>query len=56
MSEIKVPFNVRKRSGEFWPGANTIQIMTMKVSKGLERTVVAFPVRGICMRRLRRGW
>ena len=26
----------RKRSGDFNPGANAIQVMTMKVSKGLE--------------------
>ncbi len=37
----KLPFNVRKRSGDFSPGANAIQIMTMKVSKGLEFPVVA---------------
>jgi Nuclease-related domain/UvrD-like helicase C-terminal domain/AAA domain len=36
-----LPFNLRKRSGEYNPGADTIQIMTMKVSKGLEFPVVA---------------
>nr|WP_315480239.1 3'-5' exonuclease [uncultured Rhodoferax sp.] len=39
----RLPFNVRKRSGDFNPGANAIQIMTMKVSKGLEFPVVALP-------------
>ena len=33
----------RKRSGDFDPGANAIQVMTMKVSKGLEFPVVALP-------------
>jgi hypothetical protein len=37
------PFNVRKRSGDFNPAADAIQIMTMKVSKGLEFAVVAMP-------------
>lgn len=39
----KLPFNLRKRSGEYNPSADTIQIMTMKVSKGLEFPVVALP-------------
>ncbi|UUZ70032.1 AAA family ATPase [Polaromonas sp. P2-4] len=39
----KLPFNVRKRTGEFNPGANAIQIMTMHASKGLEFPVVALP-------------
>jgi len=34
---------VRKRSGEYRPGADAIQVMTMKVSKGLEFPVVALP-------------
>jgi hypothetical protein len=38
-----LPFNVRKRAGDFNPGADAIQIMTMKVSKGLEFPVVALP-------------
>ena len=37
----RLPFNVRKRSGDFNPAADAIQIMTMKVSKGLEFPVVA---------------
>ena len=39
----KLPFSVRKRSGDYNPSANAIQIMTMKVSKGLEFPVVALP-------------
>jgi len=39
----KLPFNVRKYSGDYNPAADTIQIMTMKVSKGLEFRVVALP-------------
>ena len=43
LQQRKLPFNVRKRAGDFNPGANAIQIMTMKVSKGLEFPVVALP-------------
>lgn len=43
LEQRKLPFNVRKRAGDFNPGANAIQIMTMKVSKGLEFPVVALP-------------
>ena len=43
LAQRKLPFNVRKRSGDFNPGANAIQVMTMKVSKGLEFPVVALP-------------
>jgi len=39
----RLPFSVRKRSGDFNPAANTIQIMTMHASKGLEFPVVALP-------------
>ena len=34
---------MRKRSGDYQPGADAIQVMTMKVSKGLEFPVVALP-------------
>ena len=59
------------RSGDFNPAADTIQIMTMKVSKGLEFPVVALPGVGhmtaqgedeqeaaalVFMWRLRSGW
>ncbi|RFO96532.1 DNA helicase II [Rhodoferax lacus] len=43
LNQRKLPFNVRKRSGDFNPRADAIQIMTMKVSKGLEFPVVALP-------------
>lgn len=43
LHQRKLPFNVRKRTGEYNPAADTIQIMTMKVSKGLEFPVVALP-------------
>ena len=43
LAQRKLPFNVRKRSGDFNPGANAIQVMTMRVSKGLEFPVVALP-------------
>jgi Nuclease-related domain/UvrD-like helicase C-terminal domain/AAA domain len=43
LHQRKLPFNVRKYSGDYNPGADAIQIMTMKVSKGLEFPVVALP-------------
>jgi hypothetical protein len=43
LDQRRLPFNVRKRAGDFNPGANAIQVMTMKVSKGLEFPVVAIP-------------
>ncbi len=43
LAHRKLPFNVRKQSGDFTPSANAIQVMTMKVSKGLEFPVVALP-------------
>ncbi|MDO8448601.1 MAG: 3'-5' exonuclease [Rhodoferax sp.] len=43
LRQRKLPFNVRKRTGEYNPAADAIQIMTMKVSKGLEFPVVALP-------------
>ena len=43
LQQRKLPFNVRKRSGDYNPAADAIQIMTMKVSKGLEFPVVALP-------------
>jgi superfamily I DNA/RNA helicase len=36
-----LPHQVRKGSGQFDPGADTIKVMTMHVSKGLEFPVVA---------------
>ena len=43
LHQRKLPFNVRKYSGDYNPAADVIQIMTMKVSKGLEFPVVALP-------------
>lgn len=43
LAQRKLPRTVRKRSGDFNPGANAIQVMPMKVSKGLEFPVVALP-------------
>lgn len=43
LQQRRLPFSVRKRSGDYNPSANAIQIMTMKVSKGLEFPVVALP-------------
>ena len=43
LHQRKLPFNLRKRSGDYNPAADAIQIMTMKVSKGLEFPVVALP-------------
>ena len=43
LAQRKLPHRVRKRSGDYQPGAEAIQLMTMKVSKGLEFPVVALP-------------
>lgn len=43
LAQRKLPHRVRKRSGDYNPGADAIQVMTMKVSKGLEFPVVALP-------------
>ncbi len=43
LHQRKLPHHVRKKTGDFKPNSNTIQIMTMKVSKGLEFPVVALP-------------
>ena len=43
LHQRKLPFNVRKRAGDYNPSADAVQIMTMKVSKGLEFPVVALP-------------
>lgn len=42
-TQRKLPHRLRERSGDFNPAANAIQVMTMKVSKGLEFPVVALP-------------
>ena len=43
LHQRRLPFSVRKRAGDYNPSADAIQIMTMKVSKGLEFPVVALP-------------
>ena len=43
LAQRKLPHRMRKRSGDYQPGADAIQVMTMKVSKGLEFPVVALP-------------
>lgn len=43
LAQRKLPHRVRKKSGEYRPGVDAIQVMTMKVSKGLEFPVVALP-------------
>jgi superfamily I DNA/RNA helicase len=43
LAQRKLPHRVRKKSGEYRPGADAIQVMTMKVSKGLEFPLVALP-------------
>ena len=43
LAQRKLPHRVRKKSGEYRPGTDAIQVMTMKVSKGLEFPVVALP-------------
>ena len=42
-AQRKWPHRVRNKSANFNPGANAIQVMTMKVSKGLAFPVVALP-------------
>lgn len=39
----RLPHEVRRKSGSFHPGADTIKVMTMHVSKGLEFPLVAIP-------------
>lgn len=43
LAQRKLQHRVRKKSGQYRPGADAIQVMTMKVSKGLEFPVVALP-------------
>lgn len=46
LTQRKLPHRVRKKSGEYQPSADTIQVMTMKVSKGLEFPLVVLPAVG----------
>ena len=43
LEQKRLPHQVRRKSGSFNPGADTIKIMTMHVSKGLEFPIVALP-------------
>ena len=43
LHQRKLPVQMRKGPGDFDPGSDTIKVMTMKVSKGLEFPVVALP-------------
>ncbi len=43
LARRKLPYQVRKMPGSFKPNADTIKVLTMHVSKGLEFAVVALP-------------
>lgn len=43
LRQRKLPHRVRKRAGDFNPQSDTITVMTMHVSKGLEFPLVALP-------------
>ncbi len=43
LRQRRLPHQVRKGTGSFDPAADTIKIMTMHASKGLEFPVVALP-------------
>jgi superfamily I DNA/RNA helicase len=43
LSQRRIPHQVRKGTGQFDPSADSIKIMTMHASKGLEFPVVALP-------------
>ena len=43
LAQRQLPHRVRKRSGDYNPSADAIQVMTMMASKGLEFPVVALP-------------
>ena len=43
LEQKRLPHQVRRKSGSFNPGSDTIKIMTMHVSKGLEFPLVVLP-------------
>jgi len=46
LRRLRVPYQVRQKSGQYDPLGNTVKIMTMHASKGLEFPVVALPAIG----------
>ena len=56
LAQCKPPHPVRKRSGDYNAGADAIQIMAMKISKGLEFPWWRYPAWGTYLRlgRMRR--
>lgn len=46
LARKRLPHEVRRKSGSFHPTADSIKVMTMHVSKGLEFAVVALPGAG----------
>jgi hypothetical protein len=47
LARIRLPHQVRKSTGQYHPARDAIKVMTMKVSKGLEFSVVAIPGLGL---------
>ena len=43
LATLKLPYKVRRKPGDYQPGADSIQVMTIAASKGLEFEVVAIP-------------
>ena len=47
LAQKRIPFRLRRGTGDFRPHEDAVKIMTMKVSKGLEFPVVAIPGVGL---------
>ena len=43
LATLKLPYKVRRKPGDYQPGADSIQVMTIAASKGLEFELVAIP-------------
>ncbi len=43
LQQRQIPLQMRRGTGDFDPASDTVKVMTMKVSKGLEFAVVALP-------------
>lgn len=54
LHQRRLPFNARKRAGEYNAAAEAIQVMTMKVSKGLALPRGGGAQRGVHARQRRR--